>query len=306
MIYAALSFLALGSAPASSGPDGSTCHDIKSAYQSSSCCSSNLAQTTTYHVSPPPPAMRASGAPNPCAGAKPYHADPTANGGAGDNYFSNVNCTIDGVIQVLEQAGANVTLGYTGDMDTGGRTPITTPYFEAGLCPVNVHWHLGAEHLSVGEYDEAGTGPTPAARRLGDGSVRLGHQCHHYDAADPKFTTPYQWKHCTQMEVGQTYEVHWPHSAAGACGTVNQYQTPFYDGKRASPLPFYSQRSRTPCPTRTLTSNPSLPSIPQVSSAPRASSRSRPSTPTRRSASRARSTPSSTTSTTTTRTSCVA
>ena len=238
MIYAALSFLALGSAPASSGPDGSTCHDIKSAYQSSSCCSSNLAQTTTYHVSPPPPAMRASGAPNPCAGAKPYHADPTANGGAGDNYFSNVNCTIDGVIQVLEQAGANVTLGYTGDMDTGGRTPITTPYFEAGLCPVNVHWHLGAEHLSVGEYDEAGTGPTPAARRLGDGSVRLGHQCHHYDAADPKFTTPYQWKHCTQMEVGQTYEVHWPHSAAGACGTVNQYQTPFYDGKRASPFHF--------------------------------------------------------------------
>ena len=32
------------------------------------------------------------------------------------------------------------------------------------------------------------------------------------------------------MEVGETYEVHWPHSAAGACGTVNQYQTPFYDG----------------------------------------------------------------------------
>lgn len=32
------------------------------------------------------------------------------------------------------------------------------------------------------------------------------------------------------MEVGETYEVHWPHSAAGACGTPNQYQTPFYDG----------------------------------------------------------------------------
>ena len=32
------------------------------------------------------------------------------------------------------------------------------------------------------------------------------------------------------MTVGQTYEVHWPHSAAGACGTPNQYQTPFYDG----------------------------------------------------------------------------
>jgi Delta carbonic anhydrase len=32
------------------------------------------------------------------------------------------------------------------------------------------------------------------------------------------------------MQVSQTYEIHWPHSAAGACGTVNQYQTPFYDG----------------------------------------------------------------------------
>ena len=32
------------------------------------------------------------------------------------------------------------------------------------------------------------------------------------------------------MEVGETYEVHWPYSAAGACGTTSQYQTPFYDG----------------------------------------------------------------------------
>ena len=32
------------------------------------------------------------------------------------------------------------------------------------------------------------------------------------------------------MEVGETYEVHWPHSAAGACGTKWQMQTPFYDG----------------------------------------------------------------------------
>merc|ERR1712227_578938 len=32
------------------------------------------------------------------------------------------------------------------------------------------------------------------------------------------------------MHVGETYEVHWPHSALGACGTPNQYQFPFYDG----------------------------------------------------------------------------
>merc|ERR1739845_311028 len=43
-------------------------------------------------------------------------------------------------------------------------------------------------------------------------------------------TTEYPWVHCVNMSVGETYEVHWPHSALGACGTVNQYQTPFYDG----------------------------------------------------------------------------
>jgi hypothetical protein len=32
------------------------------------------------------------------------------------------------------------------------------------------------------------------------------------------------------MQVGETYEVHWPHSAAGACGTQWQMQSPFYDG----------------------------------------------------------------------------
>jgi len=32
------------------------------------------------------------------------------------------------------------------------------------------------------------------------------------------------------MEVGLTYEILWPHSAAGACGTDWQMQTPFYDG----------------------------------------------------------------------------
>lgn len=30
------------------------------------------------------------------------------------------------------------------------------------------------------------------------------------------------------MEVGQTYEVYWPHSTAGAFGTPYQYQTAFY------------------------------------------------------------------------------
>jgi len=172
---------------------------------------------------------------NPCAGQKPSHAGP------GDNYFLNVDCMRDGIVAVLEQAGANVTRGYVGGLDAGEwRVPITTAYDQTDLCPVNVHWHLGAEHLSVGEFDEHGKGPVApetycdenvdGGRRLAEECTRLGFRCHHYDAADPKFTTPYEWKHCTNMIVGETYEVHWPHSAAGACGTDWQYQTPFYDG----------------------------------------------------------------------------
>ena len=114
---------------------------------------------------------------------------------------------------------------------------------------------LRTEHYSVGQYDENGEGPNggrglePASedhdsfhdghsinetkaddtrRELASGGdyddheIRGGFRCHHFDAADEKHTKPYEWKHCKDMEVGETYEVHWPHSAAGACGTVNQ------------------------------------------------------------------------------------
>jgi hypothetical protein len=186
--------------------------------------------------------------PNPCEGTKP---DSVA-------YFDNTPCGLfNGTVGALEQSGTNVTAGYVGDIDATGRDPITTPYFEAGLCPVNVHWHLGTEHYSVGQYDEHGTGPTYTSsrrrsrrmqeeeRRLREGGLerrlpglyyeangeyRRGFRCSLYDSYDPIFTTEYNWSHCVDMHVGETYEVHWPHSAAGACGTPNQYQSPFYDG----------------------------------------------------------------------------
>jgi hypothetical protein len=141
--------------------------------------------------------------------------------------IDNMGCFVEGV---NEQAGTNVTLGYTGDKETIYE-PLTARYHTKGLCPVNVHWHLGAEHLSVGEYDETGTGPTEISqRRKLAGKTRQGFQCNKFDESDEKFTKPYDWAHCIDMEVGQTYEVHWPHSVVGDCGTPNQYQTPFYDG----------------------------------------------------------------------------
>jgi len=107
------------------------------------------------------------------------------------------------------------------------------------MCPVNVHWHLGAEHLSVGEFDENGNGPDIEAEEDEDGEIdsrrlagtaRRGQRCYHYDTLTTAQKTEYNWKHCQGMHVGETYEVHWPHSAAGLCGTPWQYQTPFYDG----------------------------------------------------------------------------
>lgn len=138
----------------------------------------------------------------------------------------------------LGQAGANVTKGYIGDVEVGDLMPITDPYYKTTMCPVNVHWHAGAEHFSAGQYDckDYDTcGPTAHHddedhHRDLAGDVDMGYQCNHYDADDEKFTTPFDWKFCVNMEVGQTYEVHWPHSSFGACGTPNQYQTPFKDG----------------------------------------------------------------------------
>jgi len=190
--------------------------------------------------------------------------------------FPNIDCLgEDNTVDVSEQAGQNVTKGYKGDM-ISDIVPITDSYYKVGLCPVNVHWHAGAEHFSAGEYDcsdQTKCGPshaddedadyhssaddedhasemeeedasmmadneTPAVSkgsgrhsRRTEAGARVGFQCNHYDADDEKFTTPYDWQFCDKsMEVGQTYEVHWPHSTAGACGTPNQYQTPFKDG----------------------------------------------------------------------------
>jgi hypothetical protein len=176
----------------------------------------------TYAVVIPGDGATTKGLPgtNKCEGAKP-------DVGSG---FDNWDCLLDGIVQAVEQSGANVTKGYNGQRP-GSQDPQMKEYYQVGMCPVNVHWHLGAEHYSKGEYDESGTGPSSIHhRRKLAGMTRKGYQCTKYDSHLEKFTKPYTWKHCKDMEVGQTYEVHWPHSAAGACGTPNQYQTPFYDG----------------------------------------------------------------------------
>jgi len=217
LALAPLSALAAAGSGAQSMGAASTCGDMKEAYRAESCCG-NPSKVTNFQVVPMPKMTMFQN--NICHGKKP-----TDGHKAGDNYFKNINCSLEtGVVQALEQSGRNVTKGHQGGIDATSRPPITTPYYEAGLCAVNVHWHIGAEHLSEGEYDATGTGPTVTH------AYREGFRCKKYNANDAKFTKPYDWKHCVNMHVGQTYEVHWPHSAAGACNTPYQFQTPFYDG----------------------------------------------------------------------------
>lgn len=184
---------------------------------------------------------------NPCNATQPKGLK-KAVPGLGDYNFDNRACFEAGVdaqagvdvttgkltAGIFEQAAGDVTKGYQGKYETTVQ-PINKRYVGTNLCPVNVHWHLGAEHRSAGQYDETGTGPEHKdgdihRRRKLAGKVRQGNQCKLYNKDDAKFTKPYNWQYCKDMEVGQTYEVHWPHSALGACGTPHQYQYPFYDG----------------------------------------------------------------------------
>ena len=149
--------------------------------------------------------------------------------------------------QVGAQAGTDVTRGAVGMMD-----PSVGPvqdYNAAGMCTVNVHWHIGAEHKSTGEYDEDQEFDHPdkdtytgSHRRLAsdDGGMRIGHMCKAgkdlWEASDASVrksdgtVNEYAWQYCKDMHVGLTYEFHWPHSSLGACQTPWQYQYHFLDG----------------------------------------------------------------------------
>jgi hypothetical protein len=226
------------------GSNITTCGNLKEEYKANMCCGNPSKEVALQII--PGPKIRLDGPFNPCHGQKPG--------------WANILCAQQGVTMAVEQAGGDVTVGYRGSL-ASNVTPVTAAFFSTHKCPVNVHWHLGAEHRSAGQFDETGSGNpaagTPAntnpnaggtrrleseepeedateavARELAgyNPNVRYGYACKLYNANDARFTTDYTWQHCVGMHVGATYEVHWPHSGLGACETPNQYQTPFYDG----------------------------------------------------------------------------
>lgn len=156
--------------------------------------------------------------------------------------LGNVECFDEnGNVNAAVQSGADVTEGSVGLLEAD-LDPIETRYTstctaELGcMCPVNVHWHLGAEHFNTGTYDLDGDewmaahGSYDSRRKLAAGAVEPGNFCPGYDENDPTFTTEYDWEYCTNMHVGYTYEIHWPHSNLGSCGTEWQFQSHFMDG----------------------------------------------------------------------------
>jgi len=183
--------------------------------------------------------------PNPCEGMK-YQSSLNAVAGEAGKPLPNIPCfEDDGDVSALPQAGADVTKGsIVGGIDSTGMPALQVDMETKGLCAVNVHWHEGAEHRSAGEYDETFDGPglgnegyhgpkydDKEGRKLAaDKPQTQGHHCKHYASMTDDQKKPYEWKYCKNMHVGETYEIHWPHSAAGSCGTKWQYQTPFYDG----------------------------------------------------------------------------
>lgn len=159
--------------------------------------------------------------------------------------LADVDCFVNGTSlanpDVAVQSAANVTVGAVGHLSAeldpiyGQFTSTCTEEFGC-MCPVNVHWHVGAEHFNVGTYDLNGTewlaeygsdGQAAAWLALG---IEPGHFCPGYDINDPTYTTQYDWEYCIDMNVGYTYEIHWPHSNLGMCGTEWQFQSHFMDG----------------------------------------------------------------------------
>ena len=67
----------------------------------------------------------------------------------------------------------------------------------------------------------------PQAPRCIGGTTYLGGRCNKYATLTADQKKDYDWKYCKNMVVGETYEVHWPHSEMGACNTKWQYQYPF-------------------------------------------------------------------------------
>jgi len=117
------------------------------------------------------------------------------------------------------QSPRDVSSGFVGDMRARFK-PLDGDAIK-DFIQVNLHWHLGAEHYSKGEYD------IPVGKHLHyrhgvpewDGhplvpeGTQPGFFCNLRKYDD--YLKPYDFQYCKHAKVGYTYEFHWVFSSAG-------------------------------------------------------------------------------------------
>ena len=117
------------------------------------------------------------------------------------------------------QAPKNVTPGFVGDRPTRF-TPLDGN-IPNQFIQVNLHWHLGAEHYSLGEYDITPGGPTARDAEIQSvipaqpqpSTTQPGFFCDVKGFEDK--LNAFNFQHCVDAFVGYTYEFHWVYSSGG-------------------------------------------------------------------------------------------
>ncbi|CAJ1334320.1 unnamed protein product [Effrenium voratum] len=123
---------------------------------------------------------------------------------------SVVKCADLACTDAEPQSPRDVTPGYVGHLTTRYE-----PYGEEerrNFLQANLHFHLGAEHRSAGEYDQ-----DPPTSGL-ESTVAPGLFCKTDGLTAPELAD-YTFEHCKNVSVGNTYEFHWVFST-GAPGQL--------------------------------------------------------------------------------------
>ena len=113
---------------------------------------------------------------------------------------SVVKCADLACTDAEPQSPRDVTPGYVGHLTTRYE-----PYGEEerrNFLQANLHFHLGAEHRSAGEYDQ-----DPPTSGL-ESTVAPGLFCKTDGLTAPELAD-YTFEHCKNVSVGNTYEFHW-------------------------------------------------------------------------------------------------
>ena len=64
--------------------------------------------------------------------------------------------------------------GHVGGLESKSTGPTMEQYFKKAPCPVNIRWHPGNEHYSLGGHDEDGKDPDDYVYQVDDiGARRL-------------------------------------------------------------------------------------------------------------------------------------